>query len=339
MWPFPSEAEALKDALRLSEAMSLKSAVAGLPLGGGKSVILGDPARDKGPALLQAFGRCIDTLEGRYIAAEDVGIGVDDIEVMGRETRHVAGRQKGRAASGDPSPYTAQGVHAGLRVAATRRFERSDLRGLRIAIQGVGSVGMRLCERLHADGAELLVSDTSEARALEAKQRFQAEVVPPDAIVAAACDVLAPCALGGTLGDTAVQSMRARVIAGAANNQLVTPSHGDALAARGILYVPDFVVNAGGIVNVAAELEGDYDALDVGVRVDAIAYRVAALLRDAKASGSTPERVARAWAAQNLCAAQGSENLERTPSIPTPRRSLLRVPARSGRSMGSRSSR
>jgi len=339
MWRFASEDEALCDALRLSEGMSLKSAVAGLHLGGGKSVILGDPRCDKSPALLRAFGRCVDSLGGRYIAAEDVGIRVEDIEVIGLETQHVAGRRQGQAASGDPSPYTAQGVHGGLRVAAMRTLERSDLQGLRVAVQGVGSVGMRLCERLHADGARLLVSDPSEARTQEANERFGAEVVAPEAIARAACDVFAPCALGGILDDEGVRSMRARVIAGAANNQLATPEHADALATRGILYVPDFVLNAGGIVNVAAELEGDYDAEDVSVRVDAIAYRVAALLRDAEATGTTPNRVAHAWAAQELGLGRpGGYQSERTPGAGTPRRAMLRVPVRPDRSTGSQRS-
>jgi leucine dehydrogenase len=337
MWPFASEDEALRDALRLSEGMSLKSAVAGLRLGGGKSVILGDPSSDKSPALLRAFGRCVEGLAGRYVAAEDVGIRVDDIEVMGLETQYVAGRHQGLSASGDPSPYTARGVHAGLRLAATQTLDRSRLQGLRVAVQGVGSVGMRLCERLHAEGAQLLVSDPSETRAREASERFQAEVIAPEAIIGTACDVFAPCALGGILDDEGVRSVRARVIAGAANNQLATPEHADALATRGILYVPDFVLNAGGIVNVAAELEGDYDSEAVGARVDAIAHRVATLLRDAEASGATPNSVAHAWAAQKLGrTGQSGRRAERTPGAGTPRRPLLRVPVGSDRSTGSR---
>lgn len=303
MWPFENEDAALFDALRLSRGMSQKNAVAELPLGGGKSVILGDPARHKSEALLRAFGRCVERLGGRYVVAEDVGIRVDDIEVIALETEHVAGRRGGRAASGDPSPFTAQGVHVGLRQAVTRHLSREDLRGLRVAVQGVGSVGMALCERLHAEGARLLVSDPSEARTQEAAKRFDAEIVAPDAILASECEVFAPCALGGILDDNGVERLRARVVAGAANNQLGLPRHGDALAARGILYVPDFVLNAGGIVNVAAELAGNYDAAAVAAQVDRIANRVDRLLREAARTGRATHRVAIAWADRKLAEA------------------------------------
>jgi len=304
MWPFADEDAALFDALRLSRGMSQKNAVAELPLGGGKSVILGDPARDKSEALLRAFGRCVESLGGRYIVAEDVGIRVDDIETIALETEYVAGRRGGRAASGDPSPFTAQGVHVGLRTAATRHLSRADLRGLRVAVQGVGSVGMALCERLHADGARLIVSDPSDARTREATERFGAQVVAPDAILASECEVFAPCALGGILDDRGVATLRTRVVGGAANNQLALPRHGDALAARGILYVPDFVLNAGGIVNVAAELAGNYDAAAVAAQVDTIAERVDKLLHDAARTGRPTHRLALAWADRKL--AEGS---------------------------------
>lgn len=300
MWPFASEEQALSDALKLAEGMSRKSAVARLPLGGAKSVILGDPARDKSEALLRAFGRCVEQLGGRYVVAEDVGIRVEDIEVMARETRHVAGRSGGRAASGDPSPFTAQGVHVGLRAAVQAELARSDLRGLRVAVQGVGSVGMSLCERLRADGAQLLVSDPCEPRAALARERLGAEVLPPDAIAAADCDVFAPCALGGVLDDDGVAALRARVVAGAANNQLASLEHGDALARRGVLYVPDFVINAGGIINVAAELGGHYDPLEVATRVDDVGERVAALLREATETGVPTHRLALRWAERGL---------------------------------------
>ena len=235
-----------------------------------------------------------------------MGIRVDDIEVMARETRHVAGRRGGNAASGDPSPFTAQGVHAGLRVAATWRLDRPDLRGVRVAVQGVGSVGMSLCQRLHAEGARLIVSDPCEQRVREAQARFGARGVAPDAILATACDVLAPCALGGVLDDASIPRLRARVVAGAANNQLAEPRHAQALAARGILYVPDFVLNAGGIVNVAAEVGGDYDPEEVSIRVDSIGHRVAGLLRESRTRDSTPQQVALEWARCQLGSAAAS---------------------------------
>ena len=304
MWPYASLQAAVDDALRLSQGMSYKSAFAGLHLGGGKAVLIGDPAQDKSEALLRAFGRCIDALDGRYVVAEDVGVGVDDIEVIGRETHHVAGRLTGGAASGDPSPFTARGVLAGMRVAVASHLDRHTLRGTRVAIQGIGKVGMALCHLLHREGARLLVGDTDAERVKTAVARYGVRVASPSAILEAPTDVLAPCAMGGVIDAASVPRLGARVIAGAANNQLALPDCGDALARRGILYVPDFVLNAGGIVNVAAEIDGDYDPEEVSIRVDAIGHRVATLLREAAGSGMPPHRLAGAWAEQRLSAAR-----------------------------------
>ena len=304
MYPFKDFEEALTDALRLSRGMTYKAAAAGLNLGGGKAVILGDPARDKTPELLRAFGRFVDGLGGRYVAAEDVGIGVRDVEVMAGETLHVAGLVSGAAASGDPSPVTARGVHAGMRAAVAHGLGRRDLSGLRVAVQGVGSVGIHLCERLHADGARLLVADVNPGAVRCAVERFGAEAVEPEWILGADVDVFAPCALSRVIDDVAVERLRARIVAGAANDQLDEPRHGDALARRGVLYAPDYVINAGGIVNILGELSGRYEQSAVHARVDAIGERLLSILRESDATGQAPGRVADARAHSILDAAR-----------------------------------
>lgn len=250
-WRYASEAEAVTDALRLSRGMTYKSALAGLDLGGGKSVILADPARPKTPALLRAMGRAVDSLGGLYTVAEDVGISLAEVETMAETTRHVAGIRAGGA--GDPSPATAFGVFTGLRAAVRHGLGRSDLEGLRVAVQGLGSVGFELCRLLHGAGARLIVADLDAARVAKAVESFDAVAAEPQGILAAEAEVFAPCALGAVIDDAALELLQARVIAGAANNQLAEPRHGEALRARGILYAPDYAINAGGIVNIAHE--------------------------------------------------------------------------------------
>lgn len=252
MWPYASDQDALADVLRLSKAMTFKAAMAGLPFGGGKSVILGDPRRDKTPALWRAFGRAIEAMGGRYYTGEDVGTSPADMELAGAETRYVLGR--GSGGSGDPSPFTAEGVVRGIEVAVRHALGRETLDGLRVAIQGLGQVGMALAERLAARRVRLVVADLDERRVGEAVRRFAAEAVPADEIHAAAVDLFAPCALGGGLNDTTIPQLRCRIVAGSANNQLAEPRHGDMLHARGILYAPDYVVNAGGLISIAQEL-------------------------------------------------------------------------------------
>ncbi|MEX2629086.1 MAG: Glu/Leu/Phe/Val dehydrogenase dimerization domain-containing protein [Tistlia sp.] len=256
LWPYAGDEEALTDVLRLSRGMTYKSALAGLSLGGGKSVILGDaralrrePRRAE--ALFRAFGRAVEGLGGLYTAAEDVGTSVPDLELVGRETGHVAGVAKGQV--GDPSPYTAYGVFRGLQAAVTHRLGRNDLKGLRVAVQGLGHVGQGLCEHLAEAGAKLIVADLEQARVEAAVARFGAEPADPAAILAADCDVLAPCALGGILNDETIGALRAKVVAGAANNQLAEPRHGELLRRRGVLYAPDYLINAGGIIVIAYE--------------------------------------------------------------------------------------
>jgi leucine dehydrogenase len=313
MWPYASEAEATRDALRLSRGMTYKNVMADLPHGGGKAVILGDPRTDKSEALLRAFGRFIDALGGRYIAAEDVGMTAGDMDIMASETRHVAGVSNGRGASGDPSPFTAHGVFAALRVAVQHQLQRESLEGLRVAVQGVGSVGMYLCQLLHAQGATLVVSDVNPEAVAEAVARFGARAVRPEDIYAEDVDVFAPCALGAVLNDETLAKLRASLVVGAANNQLARPHHGDELARRGVLYTPDYVVNAGGIINVAAEIAGDYDADVVLERAEKIGERLREILCEAKRKGEAPFRVADAMAREKLEAARAAQSQAAAP--------------------------
>lgn len=261
MFPYASDADALNDVLRLSRGMTYKSALANLDLGGGKSVIIGDPRQQKSEALLEAMGHCLETLGGSYIAAEDSGTSVPDLQVMGRNTRHVAGIVArtgidGQPSSGDPSPATAYGTFIGLKTAVEHRLNRTDLSGLKVAIQGVGNVGMRLARHLHAAGAELYVSDIHQDQLVRAAEELNATVVPSNQILTLDVDVIAPCAMGAVLNDQTIPQLKAAVVAGAANNQLAEAKHDAMLAQRGILYAPDFAINAGGIIDIAYERSG-----------------------------------------------------------------------------------
>jgi leucine dehydrogenase len=256
MWPYASEAEAVTDALRLSRGMTYKSALAGLPLGGGKAVILGDPRKDKSEALFLAMGRFVDSLGGAYVTAEDVGISVDDVDTMARATRHVAGTRAGGA--GDPSPSTAYGVLVGIRAAVTHKLGRNSLDGARVAVQGVGHVGYHLCRLLHEAGAKLTVADIDGAAVECVADEFGAEPIAPDAITGVEGEVFAPCALGAVIDDRTLERLQAPIVAGSANNQLAEPRHGIELMRRGVLYAPDYVINAGGVINISHE-GPDYD--------------------------------------------------------------------------------
>ncbi|GAB3112816.1 Glu/Leu/Phe/Val dehydrogenase [Aestuariicella hydrocarbonica] len=256
MFPYASGEAALDDVLRLSRGMTYKSAAANLPLGGGKSVILGDPRQHKTEDLLRAMGRFIDSFNGDYVAAEDSGINESDMRIMALETSHVAGFSSLQGDRGDPSPATAYGVFVGLQLAVQQRFKTSDLKGVRVAIQGVGNVGYRLAEMLHQAGAQLWVSDVFAANAQRAEKELSARVVDPSDIFTQDVDVIAPCALGATIDDTVLNLLRAQVIAGSANNQLAYDDLGAALCARGILYAPDYVINAGGIIDVYYQRQG-----------------------------------------------------------------------------------
>ncbi len=251
--PYSSQREALGDVLRLSKAMTYKSALVEDGLGGGKSVIIADP-KDKTEALLLAFGQVIDHLGGDYIAAEDVGTSPSDMEVIRRATPYVAALQN-ELSSGDPSRYTAWGVFRGLQAIAFALWGNKSLKNRSIAIQGLGSVGSKLADLLFWEGAELILTDLDEAKLKQKKILYGAKVIPPEEFCSIDCDILSPCALGGVFNDTTINQVRCRAIGGAANNQLATPMHGEKLMEKNILYAPDYVINAGGIINAAAEFE------------------------------------------------------------------------------------
>ncbi|HET9334364.1 MAG TPA: Glu/Leu/Phe/Val dehydrogenase dimerization domain-containing protein [Gemmatimonadota bacterium] len=256
MWPYRSTHEALRDVLRLSEGMTYKAAVAGLELGGGKAVIIGDSKRDKTPELLRAHGRFVETLGGRYITAEDVGIGVEDMEYVYEETKHVTGIRSSPHGSGDPSPVTAYGVYNGIKASCVKKLGSDDLSDVSVAVQGAGHVGYYLCENLAGDGARISICDIDEERVHKVVSDFGAAPVEPDEIYDVECDVFAPCALGAVINDGTLRRLRCQIVAGGANNQLEEDRHGDALDAKGILYAPDYVINAGGLINVYGEIVG-----------------------------------------------------------------------------------
>jgi len=290
-WRYPDARDATIDALRLSRGMTFKNALAGLAFGGGKSVILGDPRRDKTTGLLEAFGEAVGRLDGRYIVAEDVGIPVADVRTFARRTRHVCGVADGET-GGDPSPKTARGVFKGLEAAITKSLGRRDLEGLRVAVQGLGAVGWKVAAHLHAAGARLVVADLDAERTLRARESFAAETAPVETIHASDVDVFAPCALGGILNARTIPQMRCKVVAGAANNQLERAEDAVALVARGIVYVPDFVLNAGGVIAVAHEYRGEADAGAMWAKVDRIAATVTEILDVAHEEGITPAAAA-----------------------------------------------
>ncbi|MEM7722331.1 MAG: Glu/Leu/Phe/Val dehydrogenase dimerization domain-containing protein [Pseudomonadota bacterium] len=292
MRPYATEQEALTDVLRLSRGMTYKNAAADLPLGGGKAVILGNPAH-KTDAMLRAMGRAIDGLGGAYWTAEDMGMSPADMAVIREETPYVAGLPDGAHASGDPSPITARGIFYAIRVTARALWHSPVLSGRRVAVQGLGHVGWHLCKLLRAAGADLVVADMDADRAALAAQCFGAEVVPADQILRVPADILAPCAIGGVLTADTIPHLQVRAVCGGANNQLGDDRDGDALHAREILYAPDYVVNAGGIVNVATEiLRIDDRPGFVADKLCALEKTLAAIYAKAKAEQVGPHRVA-----------------------------------------------
>lgn len=256
MWPYANEEEALIDVLRLSKGMTYKASAAGLNLGGGKAVIIGDPKKHKTEGLFRAFGAYVNSLQGKYITAEDVGTTVNDMENVFMETPFVTGIPMVLGGSGDPSPYTAHGVLMGIKASVKEKLQADNLQGVRIAVQGLGSVGSHLVEYLVKEGAVVSVTDIDPDRIKKISSRFQVKVVDPDQIVTSECDVFAPCALGAVIHDRNINNLKCKIIAGGANNQLAEYRHGDALMELGILYAPDYVINSGGLMNVFVELEG-----------------------------------------------------------------------------------
>ena len=308
MWPYPDDQAAIDDALRLSRAMSHKNAMAGLELGGGKTVVIGDPARDKTPALFEALGRAIEQLGGRYWAAEDVGVSPADLTFARKSTRFVAGLEGHPAASGDPSPVTAEGVRRGVALCVRRALGR-PLSEVTVAIQGVGHVGAILADKLAADGARLVICDVNEGQAAAVAARTGARVVATDAIFDAECDVFAPCALGGAISAATLPRLKARIVAGGANNQLADKAAGQALFDAGLTYAPDFVVNGGGIINVAAEIRaleagGAYDPAWVEMKVEAMIDTLAEVLDRSTAERRPADQIAVQMAKERIAAAR-----------------------------------
>lgn len=257
MWNYTSEWEALNDVLRLSRGMTYKSAISGLDLGGGKAVIIGDSKKDKNPELIKAFAKYVDSLSGRYITAEDVGTTTPDMDLIRTITPHVTGISESLGGSGNPSPVTAYGVFCGLRAAVNFKYGSDDLNGKKVLVQGIGNVGETLVKHLTENGAIVYITDISQERVEEVASKYNANIFTGDDLYSANVDVYAPCALGATINDETIDRIQAKVIAGAANNQLAVEAiHGKRLQERGIVYAPDFLINAGGIINVFGEIAG-----------------------------------------------------------------------------------
>jgi leucine dehydrogenase len=296
-WHYAKDDDALTDALRLSRGMSYKNAMAGLPLGGGKSVLLADANRTKSPDMLHAFGKAVNGLGGRYVTAEDVGINVADMIEVARSTEFVAGLPNSTGdVGGDPGPHTSLGVFLGLKAAVKRGLGKDNLNGLHIAMQGAGSVATGVALHACAEGAKLSIADVDQAKAQKLADATNGTVVAPDAILGLEADVLSPNALGAILTEQSIAALKVPVVAGGANNQLATPEDGERLHARGILYSPDYVINAGGIINVCTEYLGDGDASLVRQRIEGIPVRLEQIWSESKASGRDPAAVADAMA-------------------------------------------
>ena len=302
-WHYGDPEDALRDALRLSRGMSYKNAMAGLPMGGGKGVILAGADRIKTPAMLATFGDAIEALGGRYVCAEDVGMTEADMVAISKRTQHVTGLPSvdGSEAGGDPGPFTATGIYLGIKAAVQHKLGKDCVAGLHVAVQGCGSVGGGVARHLAAAGARLTLADIDEARAARLAGELGAAHVAADAIMDVACDLFSPNALGAIFDDQGVARINAPIVAGGANNQLARPEHGPALAARGILYAPDYVINAGGIIAVTLEYlarrNGEPCAIgDVQRRLDEIPDRLSGLWQQAEASGLSPDQVADAMA-------------------------------------------
>ncbi|MFN0243671.1 MAG: Glu/Leu/Phe/Val family dehydrogenase [Planctomycetota bacterium] len=309
MLPYPSEDEALFDVLRLSRGMTYKSAVAETGLGGGKSVILGEPKTLKSPTLFRAMGRFVESVEGRYITAEDMNIGIPDLEIVRQETRWVTGLSRESGSSGNPSPYTARGCMVGMRAVLEEVYGKADFKGKRVLIQGVGAVGGRLAVLLQEAGAHVIICDINDARVDELKKKHGFESVPDAGHVKVACDIYAPCARGAGINDETIPQLRCKAIAGCANNQLLEPRHARDLRARGILYAPDYVINAGGIINVSIELlPGGYDEKKAFAKIDRIYDNLKQVFEISRRENIPTNEAAARLAEQRLAAGRGAKS-------------------------------
>ena len=292
-WHYADPDQAVNDVLRLSRGMSYKNAMAGLAMGGGKAVILADADKTKTPEMLAAFGRAVDRLGGSYVTAEDVGISVADMVAVREQTRHVSGLPVAEGAvGGDPGPHTALGTYLGIRAAVKRALGKDSLAGLHLAIQGAGSVASGVARLAAKDGARISVADIDAGRVQRLVDEVGANAVSPDEIMTLAADVLSPNALGAVLSEQSIAALQVPVVAGAANNQLARSEDGDRLQARGILYAPDYVINAGGIINVATEYLNDGDQAEVRRKIEQIPVRLEEIWAESAASGRNPAAVA-----------------------------------------------
>lgn len=298
-YPYATEDDALVDVLRLAKGMTYKAAAAGLDLGGGKAVIIGDPRRIKSEELLRAYGRFVETLGGRYITAEDVGTALDDMDLVRRETRWVTGCSFTYGGSGDPSPVTAFGVLQGIKACLLEAFGEPSLKGRTVAVQGVGKVGHALCGYLVEEGADVTIADVDVDNLARAVSDYAVETTELGSVHKIETDVFAPCALGSVVNDDTISEFRCKIIAGAANNQLARPEHGDKLRDLGILYAPDFVINAGGLINVEDELRG-YDRNRAMKRVEGIYKQLQHIFTMAREHNLSTARAAEEYAQDRI---------------------------------------
>ncbi|MDE3116426.1 MAG: Glu/Leu/Phe/Val dehydrogenase [Pseudomonadota bacterium] len=304
MYPYASSDAALTDVLRLSRGMSYKSAMANLPLGGGKAVIIGHPDHDKTDARLLAYAEAVNALGGRYITAMDVGIGPKDLPVIARGTKHAAGYDQPGKPGGDSGPMTTLGVFLGLKAAVKHRLGTDTVKGLTVAVQGLGKVGTGLVRMLSEEGAKLIVADVNAETVKRAEERYGARSMSPEAIVTADCDVLSPNALGAILNSDTIPGLKAKVVAGAANNQLARDEHGAMLKEHGVLYAPDYVINAGGIICVAGQIF-NWNNQEIERRTRAIAETLAAIFRRADSEGRTTNAIADRMAEERIAGGKG----------------------------------
>ncbi len=299
MYPYASEDAALEDVLRLSKGMSYKSSISGLGWGGGKAVIIGDSKKDKTPGLLRRFAQFVDSLSGRYITAKDVGISTDDLKIMREVSRHVLGMDGVPGSSGDPSVFTGWGVYNGMKAAAAHLWGSDSLRGKRIAVQGLGKVSTYLITHLVKEGAEVIGADVDRDAVARARDEFGVKIVDADRILFEDCDILSPNAMGGSITKDVAARIKCKIVAGGANNQLATPEEGYALMQRGIVYAPDYAINAGGIMNIYNEI-GGYDAKKAWDHVAQIRGTVARILERAKTEKLPPHLIADRMAEERI---------------------------------------
>lgn len=304
MWDYADSNSMLTDVLRLSQGMSYKNAMASIPHGGGKAVIWGNSKTDKSEALFRAFGRAVESLQGRYWTAEDVGIDTADIEIAAEETRYAAGLTTGVAASGDPSPVTALGVFKGIQQTAMRAFGSDDLNGKTVSVQGVGSVGGYTALHLAEAGANLVITDIDQDALADISKHTGAKIVAPEEIYDVEADIFSPNALGAIINEDTLKRLKVKAIAGGANNQLSVPAMGEFVRRAGILYAPDYVINGGGIINVAAEISGDYSRQWVDQKLETLIETLGSVLDDSLSSGRPTNEVADEIARARIAAAK-----------------------------------